>query len=121
MVSLKSFAHLADIDLGERAPKKSAISGEPAEAEQLLWKSSDGKVEVGVWECTPGRFAGFREDNSEVCHIVSGSATLRGLGGSEQNIGPGEMVVLPIGWRGEWTVHETIRKLYVVHFENVSI
>ena len=29
----------------------------------------------------------------------------------------GEMLVLPIGWKGEWTIHETTRKLYFIKFE----
>ncbi|RVA73946.1 cupin, partial [Mesorhizobium sp. M7A.F.Ca.US.006.04.2.1] len=27
------------------------------------------------------------------------------------------MLVLPKGWKGEWTIHEKTRKLYILHFE----
>ena len=36
-------------------------------------------------------------------------------GDAARDVGPGELLVLPIGWRGEWTIHSTTRKLYVVH------
>ena len=31
--------------------------------------------------------------------------------------GPGEVLVLPIGWSGEWTIHEKTRKLYFIKYE----
>jgi uncharacterized cupin superfamily protein len=27
------------------------------------------------------------------------------------------VLVLPKGWKGEWTIHEPTRKLYILHFE----
>ena len=30
------------------------------------------------------------------------------------NSAPGEMFVLPRGWRGEWTIHEQTRKIYTM-------
>ncbi|WP_225340144.1 cupin domain-containing protein [Agrobacterium tomkonis] len=73
-------------------------------------------MEVGVWECTPGRFKAARETNSEICHIVSGRVSLHNSDGTSRDVGPGEMLVLPIGWRREWTIHEKTRKLYILHF-----
>ena len=34
--------------------------------------------------------------------------------GQPQDIGPGDTAVFPRGWRGDWQIHETIRKLYVL-------
>jgi hypothetical protein len=115
MIDFKTFAHLATIDLGPPQPKPTSIEGGQMEASKVLWTSDDGLVEVGVWECSPGRFSASRDDNSEICHIVSGRVTLHGPNGAERDVGPGELLVLPIGWRGEWTIHATTRKLYVVH------
>ena len=31
------------------------------------------------------------------------------------SLSSGELLVLPLGWKGEWTIHEHTRKLYVLH------
>lgn len=117
MTDFQTFAHLASIDLGEPESKPTSISGDQVEASRTLWTSPDGTLEVGVWECTPGRFTAARDTNSETCHIVSGRVSLHGPDGRSQDVGPGEMLVLPRGWQGEWTIHEKTRKLYILHFE----
>lgn len=81
---------------------------------------ADGLLEVGVWECTPGRFTASRDTNSETCHIVSGRVSLHGPEGRIQEVSAGEMLVLPKGWRGERTIHETTRKLYILHWDAVQ-
>ncbi|OJU01210.1 MAG: cupin [Rhizobium sp. 63-7] len=115
MIDFLTFAHLADIDLGELSPKPTSFEGDQREAAKDLWASEDGRVEIGVWECTPGRFTASRDNNSEICHIVSGRVSLHGADGRVQEVGPGELLVLPLGWKGEWTIHEHTRKLYVLH------
>ncbi|MBL0371234.1 DUF861 domain-containing protein [Rhizobium sp. KVB221] len=117
MINFQTFAHLATIDLGEALPKATSIEGDQREASHTLWTSDDGLVEVGVWECTPGRFTAARETNSEICHIVSGRVSLHNSDGTTKEVGPGEVLVLPIGWKGEWTIHEKTRKLYFMQFK----
>lgn len=117
MTDFQTFAHLASIDLGEPEPKPTSIAGDQFEASKALWTSPDGKLEIGVWECTPGRFTTSRDASSETCHIVSGRVSLHGPDGHSKEVKAGEMLVLPKGWRGEWTIHEKTRKLYIVHFE----
>ncbi|PZV39410.1 cupin domain-containing protein [Mesorhizobium kowhaii] len=117
MIDFQTFAHLASIDLGEPEPKPTSISGDQLEASRTLWTSPDGTLEVGVWACTPGRFTATRDSNSETCHIVSGRVSLHGPDGRSKEVGAGEMLVLPKGWKGEWTIHEPTRKLYILHFE----
>jgi uncharacterized cupin superfamily protein len=118
MINFQTFSHLASIDLGKPEAKPTSIGGDQYEASQTLWTSDDGLVEVGVWECTPGRFTAARETNSEICHIVSGRVSLHNSDGSTKDVGPGEVLVLPIGWTGEWTLHEKTRKLYIMQFKS---
>lgn len=117
MIASQNFAHLASLDLGTPAPKPTSIAGNQREAAVTLWTSPDGLAEVGVWECTAGRFTANRETNSEICHIISGRVTLHDPDGGSRDVAAGEMLVLPIGWKGEWTLHETTRKLYIIKFE----
>lgn len=117
MTNFQTFAHLSSIDIGAFSPKPTSIDGDQKEAAKTLWTSPDEGLEVGLWECTPGRFTAARENNSETCHILSGRVSLHSPDGTTQEVGPGEMLVLPKGWKGEWTIHEHTRKLYIIHAE----
>lgn len=117
MIDFQTMGQLSTIDLGKPSPKPTSIAGDQMEASKQLWMSADGLMKVGVWECTPGRFTASRESISETCHILSGRVSLHGADGRTQELGAGEMLVLPKGWQGEWTIHETTRKLYILHSE----
>lgn len=115
MIEFLTTSNLGALELGEPARKPTSIDCEQWEASRELWASKDGKLTIGVWECTPGRFSANREKNSETCHLISGRITLRGEDGQTRDLAAGDMLVLPRGWRGEWTLHETTRKLYIIH------
>lgn len=114
MISFDNFGPLAALDIGPFAPKPTSIEGDQQEAALTLFTSADGKVETGIWECTPGRFTANREQAAEICHLLSGRVTLHNSDGSSREIGAGEMFALPLGWVGEWTIHEQTRKIYTM-------
>jgi uncharacterized cupin superfamily protein len=114
MISFENFGDLLTLDLGAFAAKPTSIEGEQQEASVALWTSPDGKMETGVWECTPGRFTADRSENAEICHLLEGRVTLHNADGTSRDISAGEMFVLPLGWRGEWTIHEQTRKIYTM-------
>jgi uncharacterized cupin superfamily protein len=72
-------------------------------------------VEIGVWECTPGRYTADRSTTSEMCHIISGHVEMRTQDGTVKELKAGDLLTLPQGWRGEWVLKEKTRKLYVMH------
>lgn len=115
MIEFLTTPGLATLELGRSTRKPTSLEGDQMEASLELWKSKDGKLSIGVWECTPGRFSADRAANSETCHLISGCITLHGDDGQTQDLAAGDMLVLPRGWHGEWTLHETTRKLYVIH------
>lgn len=115
MADLSTFMGLAHADVGEFAPKPTSIEGDQKEAARSLFKSQDGTLDIGIWECTPGRFTADRSKSSETCHIISGRVEMRRADGETQNLGPGDLLVLPLGWKGEWRLLERTRKLYVIH------
>ena len=115
MISLDAFPALASVELNPFKPKPTALTEGQEEAAQNLFSSADGLTNIGVWECTPGRFTGDRRGGAEYCHIIAGRATVTNADGSNsRDIGPGDLLVLPLGWTGEWTIHEHMRKLYVI-------
>ncbi|WP_448150881.1 cupin domain-containing protein [Labrys miyagiensis] len=115
MIDLRTFLNLADIDLGPALPKPTSFEGQQVEAAQTLYRSDDGAFEVGVWECSPGRFTADRTASSETCHIISGRVEMRTPQGESRELVAGDLLVLPLGWKGEWRIVETTRKLYLIH------
>jgi uncharacterized cupin superfamily protein len=114
MIDLSGFLALANLDLGPRVPKPTSVEGDQLEATVTLAHHADGKVEIGVWECTPGRFTADRSASAEFCHFISGRIEMTHTDGRKQILGPGDAIDLPLGWKGEWRVIETVRKLYVI-------
>ncbi len=115
MISLDSFGDVSTVDIGEFKPKPTTLTEGQTEAANTLWSSPDGLTNIGVWECTEGRFTADRTSAGEYCHILAGRATVVNADGSNpRNIGPGDLLILPQGWKGEWTIHEHMRKLYVI-------
>ncbi|MER6557143.1 cupin domain-containing protein [Streptomyces sp. NPDC001027] len=100
-------------ELPEPAPKPTSVT--PGQTESALGLWTDGRgAEVGYWECSPGRFAATRDGYSEICQILSGRMTLYPSGAEPIDLGPGSTIVMPEGWTGDWEIHETVRKLYVI-------
>jgi uncharacterized cupin superfamily protein len=100
------------VSLGEPMPKPTSATRQREAV--LPVHESDGAIDIGIWECEPGEFTATHDDDTEVCQILSGSATVTGEDGASTLVSAGSLLVLPVGWRGRWTVHETIRKTYVV-------
>ena len=67
--------------------------------------------DVGVWEHTAGTSTDVEED--EVSVVLSGSATIRFEDGAELAITAGDVLRLASGMRTTWTIHDTLRKVYV--------
>lgn len=77
-----------------------------------LWQDGKG-AESGIWECTAGPSRWVLETN-EFVHVLSGSMTITPDGGEPEFVGSGTTVFIPRGWSGNWEIHETLRKLYVI-------
>jgi len=106
-------ADAASLAMPPASLKPTSLNGQ-TESTLLLWKAPDGNLEVGVWECTPGTFTARRDGYDEVAQIIVGTATVTSDAGETCELGPGSVFVTPAGWTGSWTIHETIRKTYIV-------
>ena len=92
-------------------PKPTSRSGQH-ETTLAVWDSQ--AIATGVWECEPGEFTADRSQQTEICTVLSGSATVTGVGGEVAHVRSGSLLVLPAGWRGTWLIEETLRKTYVL-------
>lgn len=89
--------------------------GEPVSrtAGRLLHRDPDGANETGLWTCTPGRWR-CEVTSAEFCHFLSGHAVYHADDGAVLELRGGDAAFFPAGWKGECTVHETVRKTYMI-------
>ena len=115
MIDHKVFNDLANIALTTFKDKPTSLTEGQQEASLLIWTSADGHCKLGIWECQPGRFTADRSTAGEYCHIITGSASVTNVDGMNlHEIKAGDLLILPQGWKGEWIIHEHMRKLFVI-------
>ncbi len=108
-----------DIDKLEReqlcdwGPQANCLEGQSHSRGLLLYKGIDNKPESGFWECTPGRWT-LEIPRDEFCHFLSGEAIYRSDTGEEIKVQAGTCVLFKAGWRGECTVLNTLRNVYML-------
>lgn len=104
-------AALADAELEESplAPEQ-VLEGDPVVRALALHDADD--LAVGVWQHSVGVSSDVEAD--EVFIVLAGRASIEVEGGPVLQVGPGDVGLLPAGARTRWTIHETLRKVYVV-------
>ncbi len=101
----------ADLEVPvEPLPAEQVVEGTPAAGAVEL--PAPAGLEVGVWEHTEGTSTDVEVD--EVFVVLAGRATIAVVDGPTVEVGPGDVVSLAAGARTTWTVHERLRKVYVV-------
>lgn len=114
MIDFSCLTDLATMDLGPFSAKPTSLEGNQVEASVALSNAADGRTEIGVWECTEGRFTADRAKSSEFCHFIAGQIEMTHADGRKERLGAGDAINLPLGWKGEWRVIQRVRKLYVI-------
>ena len=112
MVKATVMSDATTVDPGEHKSKETSVTPGQAEVSLRLWERAG--LKTGIWEVTPGTFKSTRPGYDEICQILSGTATITEPDGTSFDIGPGSLFVTPAGWEGNWTIHETLRKMWVV-------
>ena len=109
-------ASLASLPLEDRKlfgpPLGEPLDGPMATARRGLWQSGDGAIRVGLWACAPGRFWTMYDGEGEFIRVMDGRLTCVEDGGPTTHLGPGDAMTFPAGWRGEWRIEGTLRKLF---------
>jgi uncharacterized cupin superfamily protein len=104
-------AALPDAELAATPLDPGQVVGGAPEV-RLLPLHEDHDLEVGVWQHGAGASRDVEAD--EVFVVLSGRATVEVEGGPVLEVGPGDIGLLAAGARTTWTVHETLRKVYVL-------
>ena len=100
-------------DLADWGAIPTMLEGESRTSGRLIYKGPDGRSESGLWVCTPGKWA-CHVTRDEFCHFLAGRATYVHESGEVIEITPDTAAFFPEGWQGVCTVHETVKKLYMI-------
>ena len=86
------------------------VSGDPqVSVHELLDTES---LAVGIWQHTAGVSTDVEVD--EIFVVLSGRAPIEVAGGPSLEVGPGDVGVLEAGAETTWTVHDDLRKIYII-------
>jgi uncharacterized cupin superfamily protein len=112
---------LVQLDLAPTGEAKHAkpapdrlIAGDPSFRTWAQDASSDGTVNTGIWEATPGETRSIKGETFEFCHILAGVVELTEEGKAPRIFRAGDSFVMKPGYVGVWKTIETVRKIYVV-------
>lgn len=88
--------------------------GEPIDASRPLVKV--GGLAAGAWSCTEGGWLSpSPRTSTETFIMLEGEGSVDDADGTRHRFGPGDLVVLPRGWKGRWDVTQDLRKIWFVH------
>ena len=88
------------------------IDGDPRPRMRITATAPGGAISSGVWCCQPSRFT-FIYEVDEYVHIVAGRVTVI-ADTHVHELSAGSTAMFPRGLRTEWTVHESIHKVFVL-------
>ncbi|MFI5930661.1 cupin domain-containing protein [Actinoplanes sp. NPDC051494] len=96
-------------------PSAEPLSGEITVRSRVDFATGDRRVISGIWESEPGTSRWEFRTRGEIIHVIAGRMVVTEDGGEPVEVTAGSTAYFPIGWLGEWTVTERLRKVYVVH------
>ncbi|WP_033338759.1 cupin domain-containing protein [Catenuloplanes japonicus] len=105
-------------DLAEKLlgpPSAAPLGGDITVRSRVDFATDDRRLISGVWESEPGTSRWEFLTRGEIIHVVAGRMVVTEDGGEPVELTAGATAYFPIGWEGEWTVTERLRKVYVVY------
>lgn len=94
-------------------PAAMVTEGAPHTAGVVVFRNEDGSSEAGIWECSAGAYR-VTVERDEFCHLLAGRVVVSEDGREPVELRPGDCMMFPRGWTGEWRIVEPIRKVYMV-------
>ena len=91
------------------------VSGNPKRTTRNHYANDSGEVFSGEWTCEVGSWRieqGPNED--EFFFVLEGRVRITADDGHAVEIGPGESLVIPSGFKGTFAVLESLRKHYMI-------
>ncbi len=106
---------VATMELARLKSKPTLDGGTIEMRDRETWRSADGSVVTGVWECDAGRFHADFGAYGELFHVVGGEVTCTPDDGGEAfTLRAGDAAIFPRRWTGEWDVRSPLRKVFAL-------
>lgn len=96
-------------------PTAEPLTGPIETRARVLSEDLDGRIKTGTWECEVGTSRWEFVDRGEFVHVLSGRMVCTEDGQEPVEVTAGSTAVFPLGWRGEWEVTQTLRKVYTIY------
>ena len=98
---------------------KSTTGPDGATTDVLLLRSTDHRVEMGLYQAGPSEqdIASYGDD--EFMFVLEGSVTLTSVDGTVLVVRSGEGVAMPKGWKGHWSTRG-YKKYYVTYADEAA-
>lgn len=114
IVHIKAAAEVPGQALSAAGSPPNEGRGEPVRlAKREAFAAPDGGLKTGIWEATPGVFRRAVMD-AEFSHFIAGHATFAADDGQILDFHAGDAAFFPPNTQGTWTIHNTLRKTYIV-------
>ena len=113
--------HAADLTVDEleenllQPPSAQPLDGDITTRSRVYFTDETHGIISGTWESEPGAARWEFTHRGEIITVISGTMTVHEDGGEPVQLSPGDTAYFPIGWNGVWTVHERLRKAFVVY------
>ncbi|QKV97053.1 DUF861 domain-containing protein [Streptomyces sp. NA02950] len=106
----------AELDESVLAPPSAEpLSGEITVRSRVFFTDQTKGIISGTWESEPGTSRWEFSTRGEVITVVHGRMTVVRDGEEPVELTAGDTAYFPLGWRGIWTIHERLRKVFVVY------
>ena len=103
-------------DIDHPRPER-LVRGNPRRETWNVWDDAlpAGRVYSGVWRCEPGRWRiAMGATERELFTVVAGRCRVHDSHGGFEEAGPGEAILIPPGFTGEFEVLEAVTKTYLI-------
>lgn len=94
-------------------PSATPLGGDIPVRSRVFFDGDD--VLSGIRKCEPSTSLWEFTTRGEFIYVIFGLMTVMEDGGDPLTLKPGDAANFPLGWKGTWTVHETIRKIFLVY------
>ena len=84
------------------------------ELNHSFFKSDDGSLLAGVWQCAPCLENIAAYPVNELMHVLSGSVTVTRADGTAETFTAGDTFFIPKGTGCTWHITETLHKYYMI-------
>ena len=90
------------------------VDGPASKLRGLAQTFDDDRVEVGVWEASPGRWRRQIKE-AEMCYFLAGHCSYTDEAGVTTDIRAGDLLYFPANSLGIWEIHQPSRKVFIVY------